>query len=86
MTDRDGPAIHVHLRGVPAQVLVDGACLRREGFVGFDQVEVVNGPAVNKKKRSLELGPAALLFCSIIELVCIFRVDHGTGLKLQLLK
>ena len=39
---RDRAAIDVDLVGVPAQVLVDRAGLRREGLVGLDQVEVVD--------------------------------------------
>ena len=39
------PPLTLTLRGVPAEVLVDRAGLRRERLVGFDQVEVVVLPA-----------------------------------------
>src|SRR5450432_3429868 len=41
MAERDRAAIDIDLRGVPAEVLVDGASLRREGLVGLDQIEVL---------------------------------------------
>src|SRR5262249_43251692 len=40
VAERDCAAVDVDLAGVPAEVLVDRAGLRREGFVGFDEVEV----------------------------------------------
>ena len=40
MADRDRAA--VDLRGIPAEVLVDRAGLRREGFIGLDQVEIAD--------------------------------------------
>src|SRR5436190_5747301 len=45
MTERDGTAIDVDLIGVPAEVAVDGAGLRREGLVGLDEVEILGRPA-----------------------------------------
>src|SRR5215475_6134458 len=45
VTDRDRAAIDVDLGGIPAEVLVDGAGLRREGLVGLDQIEVADVPA-----------------------------------------
>src|SRR3984957_5993457 len=45
MTDGDGAAVDVDLAGIPAKVLVDGAGLRRECLVGFDEVEVADIPA-----------------------------------------
>src|ERR1700751_3970601 len=38
--ERDRAAVDVNLLGVPAEVLVDGAGLRRKGFVGLDEIEV----------------------------------------------
>ena len=45
VADGDGAAVDIDLVGIPAQPLVDGAGLRREGLVGLDQVEVLDGPA-----------------------------------------
>src|SRR5947208_3566330 len=45
VADGDGAAVDVDLVGIPAEPLVDGAGLRREGLVGLDQVEVLDGPA-----------------------------------------
>src|SRR4029077_17384166 len=45
MADGDGAAIDVDLAGVPAEGLVDGAGLRRECLVGFDEVEIADIPA-----------------------------------------
>src|SRR5580700_10470932 len=45
MADGDGAAVDVDLAGVPAEVLVDGAGLRREGLIGFDEVEIADIPA-----------------------------------------
>src|ERR1700761_1779687 len=45
MADRDRAAIDVDLGRIPAEVLVDRAGLRREGFVGLDQVEIADAPA-----------------------------------------
>ena len=45
MADGDGAAVDVHVRGVPAHVLVHGAGLRGEGFVGFDEIEIAGFPA-----------------------------------------
>ena len=45
MAERDGAAVDVDLRGIPAEVLVDRAGLGGEGLVGLDQVEVVGRPA-----------------------------------------
>src|ERR1700726_1602938 len=39
MADGNGAAVDVDLAGVPAEVLVDGASLRGERLVGFDQIE-----------------------------------------------
>src|SRR5690606_17008615 len=36
---------HVHLFRIPAEPLVDGASLSRKGLIGFDEVEIVDGPA-----------------------------------------
>src|SRR5580692_5767124 len=45
MAERDRAAVDVDLRGIPAEVLVDRAGLRRKGFVCLDQVEVLDLPA-----------------------------------------
>ena len=44
VADGDGAAVHVHLRRVPAEVLVHRAGLRREGLVGLDQVQRADVP------------------------------------------
>src|SRR5262245_30705917 len=53
MAERDGAAIDVDLRRIPAEILVDGAGLRREGLVRLDEIEVAGLPA-----RLLERGAA----------------------------
>src|SRR5271169_3268826 len=45
MTKGDGAAVHIHLFDIPAEILIDGACLGGEGLVGLDQVEIVGRPA-----------------------------------------
>src|SRR5256885_2217752 len=45
MADRDRATIDVDLAGIPAEVLVDRAGLRRERLVGLDQIEVGDVPA-----------------------------------------
>ena len=45
MADGDGAAIDVHLGRIPAHVLVDGAGLGGEGFIGFHQVQIGGLPA-----------------------------------------
>src|SRR5438034_3362884 len=45
MPERDGAAIDVDLRRIPAEVLVDGTSLRGEGLVGFHEIEVGDVPA-----------------------------------------
>src|SRR4051812_39566873 len=40
MAERDRAAVHVHAIPVPAQLLAVGQCLRRERFVGFDEIVV----------------------------------------------
>src|SRR5262245_53853884 len=45
MPNGDGAAIDVDLVGVPTEALVDGAGLGGERLVGFDEVEVLDGPA-----------------------------------------
>ncbi len=45
MAEGDGAAVHVHARGVPAELAADGAALRGERFVGLDEVDVVERPA-----------------------------------------
>src|SRR5438270_2613613 len=51
MADRNRAAVDVDLRGVPTEVLVDGARLSREGFIGLDEVEVANAPACFLERR-----------------------------------
>src|SRR5262249_27695818 len=45
MPDGDGAAVDVDLVGVPTEPLVDGASLGGERLIGFDQVQVLHGPA-----------------------------------------
>jgi len=45
MTDGDRAAIDVDDVRVPAEILVDGAALCGEGFVGFDKVKLIDRPA-----------------------------------------
>src|SRR5580700_3131354 len=52
MADGDGAAVDVDLAGIPAEVLVDGASLRRERLVGFDEVEVAAVPAGLLQRRA----------------------------------
>src|SRR5262245_38734933 len=52
MPDGDGAAVDVDLVGVPAEVLVDGAGLRRERLVGLDQVEIADAPAGLLERRA----------------------------------
>src|SRR5262245_8319877 len=51
MAERDRAAIDVDLAGVPAQILVDCAGLRRERLVGFYEVKILDSPT-----RFLERG------------------------------
>src|SRR5437588_9992774 len=44
MTERDRAAIDVDPVGVPAEVAVDRAGLRRERLVGLDEVEILGRP------------------------------------------
>src|SRR5690606_17313586 len=37
--------VHVHLGGIPAQIPVNGNSLGREGFVGFNQIQIIYRPA-----------------------------------------
>ena len=62
MAEGDGAAVDVDLAGVPAEVLVDGAGLRREGLVGLDQVEVVGLPAgLLRAAREAGIGPEPMM-------------------------
>ena len=45
MADGDRAAVHVDLGRIPAEALVDRAGLCGEGFIGFDEIEVLHGPA-----------------------------------------
>src|SRR5882672_7706658 len=45
MAERDRAAIDVELRWIEAEFLADGQRLRGEGFVGLDEVEVLDRPA-----------------------------------------
>src|SRR5215831_16019496 len=45
MAERDRPAVDVDLRCIPAEILVDGAGLRGERLVRFDQIEIADSPA-----------------------------------------
>src|SRR6516225_1585118 len=52
MADRDCPAVDIHLVSIPAEVLIDGAGLRRERLIGLDQIEVTNVPAGLLERRA----------------------------------
>ena len=52
MAERDRAAVDVDLAGVPAEVLVDRAGLRREGLVRLDQIEVLDLPARLLERRA----------------------------------
>src|SRR5271166_2139743 len=41
MPERNRAAIHVHLVAIESQLLLNGEVLRREGFVHFDQIDVL---------------------------------------------
>src|SRR6266851_9048364 len=45
VADRDRAAVDVDLGSIPAEILVDGAGLRREGLIGLDQIEIADVPA-----------------------------------------
>ncbi len=45
MTDGDRAAVDVDDGRIPAKILVDGTGLGREGLIGFDEVEIADGPA-----------------------------------------
>src|SRR6056297_275100 len=45
VADGDGAAVHVHLRRIPAHILVDGAGLGGERLVCLDQIEILGLPA-----------------------------------------
>src|SRR5262249_2493544 len=51
MADRYRAAVNIDLGRVPAEVLVDRTGLRREGFVRFDQIEIVDLPAGFLERR-----------------------------------
>ena len=63
MADGDGAAIDVDLAGVPAHVLVDGAGLRGEGLVGFDQIEVARPSSrpSSAPAREAGIGPVPMI-------------------------
>src|SRR5262249_62069742 len=52
MAERDRPAVDVDLPGVPAEVLVDGAGLRRERLIGLDQIEIAYVPPGLLERRA----------------------------------
>src|SRR3954471_4962590 len=53
MTERDGPAVHVHLLRVPAHLPIDRDRLRCERFVDLEQIEVFHVPS---RAREAALG------------------------------
>src|SRR5262245_47687689 len=52
MAERDRAAVDVDLRGVPAEILVDGASLRRKRLVRLDEIEVLDLPAGFLERRA----------------------------------
>ena len=62
MPDRDGAAVDVHDRRVPAHVLVDRERLGREGFVGLDELDVLDLPAgFSSALREAGIGPDPMM-------------------------
>src|SRR5208282_5792891 len=45
MSEGNGAAVDIDDRRVPTEVLVDRERLGREGFIGFHQLEVLDGPS-----------------------------------------
>src|SRR6266404_9403813 len=45
MTQRDGPAVDIDLRGIPSHLTVDRDCLRRKCLVDLHEVEIPMSPA-----------------------------------------
>src|ERR1700685_3630818 len=41
MSERDGPAIHIDFVAIEAEFLLDGEILCGEGFIYFDQINVI---------------------------------------------
>src|ERR1700722_5432842 len=52
VAEGDAGAVGVHLGGIQVELLCDGASLGREGFVGFDDVEVVHREAAALERES----------------------------------
>ena len=52
MAERNRAAVDIHFVGVPAEIFVDGAGLRRERLVGLDEIEVADIPAGFLKRRA----------------------------------
>src|SRR6266480_2192003 len=65
MADGDGAAVDIDLVGIPAEPLVDGTGLRREGLVGLDQVEVLDGPAGLPIGWPMAMAPPLTLTLSV---------------------
>src|SRR5262249_18071303 len=65
MPDRDRAAVDVNFIGVPAEILVHGAGLRGEGFIGLHEIEVANIPAgFLSAAREEGIGPVPMILGS----------------------
>ena len=45
MTERNRAAMYVYFRRIPAEPFVDRTRLRGEGFIRFNQIQIVRTPA-----------------------------------------
>src|SRR5262249_20253322 len=51
MPERNGAAVDIDLVGIPAEVLVDRAGLRRKGLVRLDEIDILDLPAGLLERR-----------------------------------
>ena len=58
MPESNRPAIDIDLFRIEAQRAIDRAGLRGESFIGFDKIELVNGPARPLQRLSAKRSPA----------------------------
>jgi hypothetical protein len=62
MTQGNGATVDIDSTGVPAQFLTDSQGLRGEGFVGFDQLDLVERPAsLGQATRPMTAGSTPAL-------------------------
>src|ERR1700744_997126 len=45
VADGDRAAVDIDDAGIPAEILIDSKRLRREGFIGLDEIEILDLPA-----------------------------------------